>query len=69
MMQFDHLEFVLELAHLLVVCYHEGAFARGLFHDLVNDQLRVAADVESRSTELDGDAQSIDKGLIFHGIV
>ena len=29
-MQLDPLEFVLELAHLLAVCYHEGAFAGGL---------------------------------------
>ena len=27
-MQFDPLEFVLELAHLLDVCRHEGAFCR-----------------------------------------
>ena len=38
-MQLDPLEFVLELAHLLTVCCHEGAFAGGLLHDLVNDQL------------------------------
>ena len=37
MMQLDPLEFVLELAHLLAVCYHEGAFAGGLLHDLIND--------------------------------
>ena len=37
MMQFDPLEFVIELAHLLAVCCHEGAFARGLLHDLVDD--------------------------------
>ena len=36
-MQFDPLEFVLELAHLLVVCCHEGAFAGGLLHDMIND--------------------------------
>ena len=36
-MQFDPLEFVLELAHLLVVCCHEGAFVGGLLHDLIND--------------------------------
>ena len=28
MVQLDPLEFVLELAHLLEVCYHEGAFCR-----------------------------------------
>ena len=36
-MQFDPLEFVLELAHLLAVCCHEGAFAGGLLHDLINN--------------------------------
>ena len=41
-MQLDPLEFVLELAHLLAVCCHEGAFARGFLHDLVDDQLQVA---------------------------
>ena len=38
-MQFDPLEFVLELVYLLVVCCHEGAFVVGFLHDLVNDQL------------------------------
>ena len=56
MMQLDPLEFVLELAHLLAVCYHEGAFAGGLLHELINDQLRVAADIQPHSVELDGDA-------------
>ena len=39
MMQLDPLEFVLELSHLLALCCHEGAFAGGLLHDLVNNQL------------------------------
>ena len=38
MMQFDPLEFVLELVDLLAVCCHEGAFAGGLIHDLIHDQ-------------------------------
>ena len=38
-MQLDSLEFVLELLHLLAVCRHEGAFAGGLLHDLIDDQL------------------------------
>ena len=36
-MQFNPLEFVHELAHLLAVCCHEGAFVGGLLHDLIND--------------------------------
>ena len=38
MVQLDPLEFVLELAHLLEICCHEGGFVGGLLHDLVNDQ-------------------------------
>jgi hypothetical protein len=69
MMQFDPLEFVLELAHLLAVCCHEGALARGLLHDLVDNQLRVTTDVEPCGTELDGDAESVDEGLVLCGVV
>ena len=36
-MQLNPLEFVLKLAHLLVVCCHEGASVGGLLHDLIND--------------------------------
>ena len=38
-MQLDSLEFVLELAYLLAVCRHEGAFAGGVLHDLIDNQL------------------------------
>jgi len=69
MMQFNPLELVLELAYLLAICCHERALIGGLLHDLVDDQLRVATDIEPCSTELDGDAQSVDEGLIFHGII
>ena len=55
-MQLDSLEFVLEFTHLLAVCCHEGAFAGGLLHDYVNDQLQVTADMESRRAKLNGDA-------------
>ena len=69
MMQFDPSGLVLKLAHLLAVCCHERAFARGLLHDLVDDQLRVVTNVESRSAELDGNARSINEGLVFCGVV
>ena len=68
-MQLDPLELALELAHLLAVRCHERALAGGLLQDLVDDQLRVTVDVQPRSTELDGDAQSIDEGLVLCGIV
>ena len=63
------MEFVLELVHLSAICCHEGAFARGFLHDLVDDQLRVTVDIQPRGAELDDDAQSIDEGLVFCGVV
>ena len=36
-MQLNPLEFVLDLAHLMAVCCHEGAFVGGLLYDLIND--------------------------------
>ena len=54
-MQFDSLEFVLELAYLLAVRCHEGAFVGGFLHDLINDYFRVTTNLESHSTELNGD--------------
>ena len=39
MMQFDSSELVLDLAHFLAIRCHKRALARGLLHDLVDDQL------------------------------
>ena len=39
MMQFNPSELVLELVHLLAICYHERALTGGLLHDLDDDQL------------------------------
>ena len=68
-MQFDPSEFVLELAHLLAICCHERALAGGHLHDLIDDQLRVIADIQPCSIELDGDAESVDEGLILCHVV
>ena len=39
MIQLNPLEFVLKFVHLLALCCHEGAFAGGLLHDLIDHQL------------------------------
>ena len=67
-MQFDPSELVLEPANLLAVHCHEWALARGL-HDLVDGQLQVAMDVQPRGAEFDGDAKSVDEGLILRNVV
>ena len=43
--------------------------AAQLLHDLVDDQLGVALDIEASDTQLDGDAQVVDERLIFGHII
>ena len=56
MIEFEAVEFVLQPSDLLTVCLHLGIVAARLFHDLVDDQLRVAPDVEASDAQLDGDS-------------
>ena len=56
MIEFEAVEFVLQTSDLLTVCLHLGIVAARLFHDLVDDQLRVAPDVKASDAQLDGDS-------------
>ena len=47
MIEFEAIEFVLQPSNLLAVRNHLGIMAAGLLHDLVDDQLGVASDVEA----------------------
>jgi hypothetical protein len=38
-------------------------------HDLVDNKLRVAVNVKPLDIELNGNAQTIDEGLIFYHVV
>ena len=49
-------EFVLQPSDLLVVRSHLGVVAARLLHDLIDDQLGVAPDVEASDAQLDGDS-------------
>ena len=44
------IELVLQLADFLAICHHLGIVAAQLLHDLVDDQLGVAPDVEALNT-------------------
>ena len=50
------IELVLQLADFSAIYSHLGIVAARLLHDLVDDQLGVASDVEVSDTEIDGDA-------------
>ena len=54
--EFEAVEFVLQPLDFLVVRSHLGIVAAQLLHDLVDDQLGVAPDVEASDAQLDGDS-------------
>ena len=54
--EFEAVESVLQPSDFLTVCLHLGVMAARLLHDLVDDQLGVAPDVEASDAQLDGDA-------------
>ena len=53
--EFEAIEFVLQPSNFLVVRSHLGVVTAQLLHDLVDDQLGVALDVEVSNAQLDGD--------------
>jgi len=53
--EFKAIESVLQPSDFLIVCLHLGVVAARLLHDLVDDQLGVASDVETSDAQLDGD--------------
>ena len=54
--EFEAIEFVLQSSDFLAVRSHVGVVATRLLHDLVDDQLGVASDVEASDAQLDGDS-------------
>ena len=54
--EFEATEFVLQPSDFLAVYNHLGIMVARLLHDLFDDQLGVALDVEALDAQLDGDA-------------
>ena len=52
--ELEAIKLVLQLANFLAICSHLGVMAARLLHDLVDDQLGVALDIEASDIELDG---------------
>jgi hypothetical protein len=65
----ETVKLLFKLSYLLLVYRHAGVMAIRLPHDLVDDELRVTTEVKPLDPELDGDAQTVDVGIIFHHIV
>jgi hypothetical protein len=67
--EFEAVKLVLQLVHFSVVCSHLGAVVARLLHDLVDDELRVAPNVQPSDPQLNGDVQAIKECSILGHIV
>jgi hypothetical protein len=56
MMELETIELFHQPPNLLSRCHHAGVATGRLSHELVDDGLKVATDVEPLNPELDGDA-------------
>ena len=54
--ELEAVESVLQPLDFLAVCLHLGVVAARLLHDLVDDQLGVASDIETSDAQLDSDS-------------
>ena len=63
------MELVLESTDFPAVRLHFRVVAVRGFHYLVDDELGVASNIEASNSKLDGDLQTVDKGLILCNIV
>ena len=69
MVKFKAVELFLQAPNYFAVRIHLGIMATRLFHDLVNDEPRVASDIEPPDPKLDRDVETVDKGLILRHVV
>jgi hypothetical protein len=67
--KFEAIELVLQPMDFLVIRGHLGVVVALVFHNLVDDELRVTSDIQTSDAQLDGDAQAINKHLILRHIV
>ena len=56
MIEFEAIEFVLQLPDFFAIHIHLGIMAARFLHDLVDDQQGVAPDVEASDAQLNGDS-------------
>jgi hypothetical protein len=69
MIELDAVELVLEGPHGLAVGLHLVIMAARVLHDLIDHELRVPSHVEALDTQLNGDFEAAEKGLVLSHIV
>jgi hypothetical protein len=69
MVELQPIELIFQAPNFVAVGLHFPIAAVRVLHDLVNNELRVATSVEAPNPYLDGDAQSINQGLVLGHVV
>jgi hypothetical protein len=69
MVELKTIKFLLQPSYLLPVGCHAGVVTIRLSHYLIDDELKVSADVKPLNPKFGGDAQTVDQGLILCHIV
>jgi len=67
--KFEAVELFLQAPDCFAIRVHLGIVTARLFHDMVNDESRVASDVKPFDPKLDRDMETIDKGLVLRRVV
>jgi len=67
--KFEAVKPFLQAPDCFAVCVHLRIVAARLFHDLVDDESRVASDVKPFDPKLDRVVDAIDEGLVLRRIV
>ena len=55
MIELEAIESILQSSDFLAICRHLGVVVVWLLHNLIDDQLGVAPNVEASDAQLDGD--------------
>jgi hypothetical protein len=67
--ELEAVEFVLKAPHLLAVGFHLRMVAARVLHDQVDHELEISTNIEVSNPELDGDTQTVNKGLVLSYVV
>ena len=69
MVEVEAVEFIFQASDRLAVCIHLGIMATRFLHDLINDEPRVASNIEAFDAKLDRYVEAVNKGLILRHVV
>jgi hypothetical protein len=68
-MDLKAVKFLLQLPNLLPICSHAGVTIVRVYHDLIDDNLRVSMDVKTLNPKFINNAQTVDQCFVLRHII